>query len=100
MPRDSNTDADLAARRARRAAARMHHPDLGGDPEVYMAAIQEIERRSGSSSWTGAGREQIFVVPRRFDRIRRLPRTAKRAVTKVRSTLPRSVPGSRRYGNL
>ncbi|AEF42846.1 hypothetical protein [Hoyosella subflava] len=29
---------------ARRAVAREHHPDFGGDPEVYIRALAEIDR--------------------------------------------------------
>lgn len=30
---------------ARRAVARLHHPDVGGDPEVYAAELAAVDRR-------------------------------------------------------
>ena len=30
---------------ARRAVAREHHPDIGGDPARYMAELAEVDRR-------------------------------------------------------
>ncbi|MBB3038287.1 hypothetical protein [Hoyosella altamirensis] len=38
--------ADQRARykAARRAVAREHHPDFGGDPEIYIRALAEIDR--------------------------------------------------------
>ena len=30
---------------ARRAVARAHHPDVGGDPDVYAAELAAVERR-------------------------------------------------------
>ncbi|KZF06773.1 MULTISPECIES: hypothetical protein [unclassified Rhodococcus (in: high G+C Gram-positive bacteria)] len=30
---------------ARRAVAREHHPDIGGDPARYMAALADVDRR-------------------------------------------------------
>lgn len=34
----------LARAAARRAAARLHHPDLGGDPVVFTAALAAIDK--------------------------------------------------------
>jgi hypothetical protein len=36
---------DAARRRALRAVARRHHPDVGGDPEAYVRAVEAVERR-------------------------------------------------------
>lgn len=38
-------DRAAAYKAARRAVAREHHPDLGGDPARYMAELAEVDRR-------------------------------------------------------
>ena len=56
---------------ARRAVARRHHPDVGGDPEVYVAALAAVERRFAESPsaieqsrWTRLSRNIIRSVPK------------------------------------
>lgn len=44
---DERDAPDRAARykAARRAVARKHHPDVGGDPARYMAELAEVDRK-------------------------------------------------------
>ncbi|MCW4353695.1 hypothetical protein ONR57_10345 [Hoyosella sp. YIM 151337] len=46
--------SDAQYKAARRAVARKHHPDLGGDPEAYLQALEELAQqyqlRAGSHS--------------------------------------------------
>ena len=42
---------DPEERRRRRAAARLHHPDLGGDVEAFRAAMAAFEA-GGSRPWS------------------------------------------------
>lgn len=37
---------------ARRAVARQHHPDVGGDPVVYAAELAAVERRFAPATTT------------------------------------------------
>lgn len=39
------TGPDSATRAAIRAFARTHHPDVGGDPEVFAAGLAELRSR-------------------------------------------------------
>jgi hypothetical protein len=38
-------DRAAAYKAARRAVAREHHPDIGGDPVQYMAELAAVDRR-------------------------------------------------------
>ncbi|WP_299569330.1 hypothetical protein [uncultured Williamsia sp.] len=89
--------SEYAARR--RALIRRHHPDVGGDAEVLAAELDALDREFA---------QRRAVVPPRVvanpplrvrptGRVRRLRRSATRAITRLRGRLPRSVPGSRRY---
>lgn len=55
-------------RRRRRAALRLHHPDLGGDAEEFTRTLRAWESRSGLDP--SAGSEVRFV--RRPRGVRRL----------------------------
>ena len=67
---------ELRARR--RALAKELHPDRGGDPDHFVAALAALERDASREAPTGARR--------RRERVRAL-----------RAALPRHVPGARRY---
>jgi hypothetical protein len=87
-------------RRARRQVARRLHPDLGGDPDEYLAALAGVDRAYGvHTTVPGYGRPQIRMSP-----VRRLSRPLVRAVRAgargLRARLPRRVPGARRYIDL
>lgn len=102
-------------RSLRRAAALRHHPDRGGDPEVFARVMAELDpRRPGAAEPDGPGRAEagradrasvrppaVTVVPSTWARttgpLRRRGRTV---IALVRQRLPRSVPGARRYGRL
>ena len=83
---------------ARKAVARRLHPDLGGDPQQYLAAMAEVdelyERRSRAA---GAG--EIHIVRRRPG-LSSLTRITGKAARTVRTRLPRGWPGAQRYGRL
>lgn len=74
---------------ARRAVARAHHPDVGGDPDVYAAELAAVERRFGTtpvtfgtvpvtfepitvrrSEWKRRKRSATTAVVRALDRVR------------------------------
>ena len=64
-------------RRALRRIARTHHPDLGGDPEAYLAAVAALEGRVGARHGP-----RVHVVPapvwvRLLRRLRRRLRAAR-----------------------
>lgn len=67
---------------ARRAVARAHHPDVGGDPDVYAAELAAVERRFGTapatfepitlrrSVWKHRKRSVTTAVVRSLNRVR------------------------------
>jgi len=73
-------DAQWAA--ARRAAGRVLHPDRGGDPVAFMAALTAIDEAYGP-----ARRQSISVIGR-HPRLRRF-------ITTMRRVIRRVVPGTR-----
>ncbi|QHP89243.1 hypothetical protein EWR22_11375 [Mycolicibacterium monacense DSM 44395] len=71
---------------ARRAAARLLHPDLGGDGDQFAAALAQIDRRFGGSGATHRGSIVEFRSTRGGStdrRIRRLRRRARRIRIRV-----------------
>ncbi len=96
----SPVDDETDWRRARREVARGHHPDVGGDAATFVHLLAEVDRRYGRG-----GGPQIGVVPLtpriRVQRgVRRVARRAKAHSRTLRTRLPRSVPGSKRYFQL
>ncbi|GAB3110048.1 hypothetical protein GCM10027055_08850 [Janibacter alkaliphilus] len=94
-----------AQRRERRwAIARRHHPDLGGDPETYLAAMAALDGptspTSVSASVSTPAPAVSVVVTRRRAALRAVRRRARRAGIRTREALPRSVPGARRYATI
>ncbi|GAB3074933.1 hypothetical protein [Nocardioides zeae] len=102
-------------RSLRRAVALRHHPDRGGDPEVFARLMAELDpRRSPAAGLDGPGRAEagradrasvrpppVTVVETAWTRSTgSLRRRGRSVVALVRQRLPRSVPGSRRYGRL
>lgn len=90
---------EAQTRARRRAIARQHHPDLGGDPERYLAAMQELDAAAhADGSRPGDGRTTPLTV--RTTVRSRVTRRVRRAVRRLRQRIPRSIPGSRRFGHL
>ncbi len=86
---------------ARRAVTRRLHPDLGGDPQQYVAAMAELDRQYAQAPGTGQHltHDKVHVVTRH--RVRSVVGvTTRQAVACVRGALPRGWPGARRYGRL
>lgn len=52
MGATDESGGDVAARAAIRAFARRHHPDVGGDPEVFAAGLAELRARRQPESTT------------------------------------------------
>ncbi len=75
----------------RRQAAKRYHPDRGGDPAQFIRAMQGLTEVNRSPSVTVESRRPVI---RWFGAARR------RFVYQLRQRLPRSWPGSRRYGHL
>jgi hypothetical protein len=89
-------------RRARRAVARRHHPDRGGDSATYLAELAEVDRRFGvglADAPPPCPSVRGPRVPRRSPR-RRLARTVRRVTRGVRARLPRWAPGARHWIDL
>ncbi len=90
--------------RRRREVARRHHPDLGGDPDEFIRAMRAISPgigRSGEPVATNATWTTTVVTTTGTSRARRrLVSTGRRLAHHVRTRIPRSFPGSRRYGRL
>lgn len=92
-PPGADAEDDLRARR--REVARRHHPDVGGDAETFA---REMARLSAPA---GTDRPAVEVRATRRGRLARTVGTGVRdVVATVRHRLPRSFPGSRRYGRL
>lgn len=89
-------ESDASRRHAIREVAREHHPDVGGDPDVYLEKMRELDERFASSVRPSGsdGRRWRIRLGRRMRRGRR--RVGKRA-RRARNRLPKGVPGSRRY---
>lgn len=95
-PRDADSRAERRA--AERAVARRLHPDLGGDPDEYLAAMERIAAQyDGPSSGGSATTMTGFSRTRRWNRVRRM---ARRATRDARAAVPSGWPGARKYGQL
>ena len=108
----STSDATTltAWRSERRAAARLHHPDVGGDTQEYLRVIAAIDTQYGlgaaaseaSPLARAAGRAPLRTgrLTRARRRAGRAFRRARQLTQKIRARLPRRVPGARRYTQL
>lgn len=88
------TEAERHARSLRRAAAKRHHPDLGGDADEFVRVMQGLA--AGDGGWDPL----TVTVTTRSRAARAVRTTSKTVLATVRRRLPRSFPGSRRYGHL
>jgi hypothetical protein len=77
---------------ARRAAARAHHPDLGGDPGAFIAALTAIDAAYGHARKLG-DRDVAVTVVVRHARWRRVATVVTNAVRRV-------LPTRHRYAQL
>jgi hypothetical protein len=77
---------------ARRAVARAHHPDVGGDPGAFIAALTAIDAAYGHVTKRGDRDAAVTVVVRRA-RWRRVAAVVTHAVRRV-------VPTRHRYAQL
>lgn len=93
-----NRDDPAQLRAQRRAVARAHHPDLGGNSADFAAAMSELERSGADRAPQHPSVEVHASV--RAPWLRRTVRHTRRAVRELRSRIPPSVPGSRRYFHL
>lgn len=101
---------EAARRSRRRAVARQHHPDLGGDPAAFDRAMRALEAAEPSPPAgprhrrsTGGSATNPVATIRTTSRSRAVRRTitsGTRFVRTLRTRIPRSFPGSRRYGHL
>lgn len=97
-----------AARTRRREAAKLHHPDRGGDPAAFARAMESLDRESAEASGPG-GPEGSRTTPAGLTVIhttalsrtlRIVKKTGGHLIRGVRQHIPRSMPASRRYGRL
>lgn len=79
--------------RERRDLLRLHHPDLGGDPEEFVRVLAAIGRLGGSEHQVPAATTAVATDRLGGGRWRRRGRRA-------RALLPRRAPGARRYGQI
>ena len=109
MSREDERDAAAERTRARREAAKRLHPDRGGDPAEFDRAMRSFETPPPESvpasepayGPESAGRPIVHGHTTRAARVTKALRTtSKTVVADVRRRLPRSFPGSRRYGRL
>lgn len=98
MTEPTRRDGAVNQAKRRRAIAKQHHPDLGGDPETFIAEMQVLAMTEPDGR--PLGRSNPPVVRARRNRVRLMTLTRKRWVMTLRQRLPRPVPGSRRYGRL
>ncbi len=96
-PRGEARRLEQWAAARRRAACRLH-PDRGGDPDEFVRALAEID--------AARVRAEQRIEPLRHSWLRALRsrhalrRRVLTAVNRVRSALPRSAPGARRFSQL
>ncbi len=77
------SERDDAWRRARRAAAKRHHPDRGGDAEALHEALAAVDRDFGRSSRPSRPPRPVVVVRSRRRRMARwAARLARRAAAR------------------
>lgn len=98
MTEPTRRDGAVNQAARRRAIAKQHHPDLGGDPEKFIAAMRGLATTTMQPD--GRPRPNQPVVRARRSRVRQVTLTRKRWVMTLRQRLPRPVPGSRRYGRI
>lgn len=124
-----DAEAGQSVRNLRREAAKRHHPDLGGDPVEFIRVMQAISddsetlpldsspvpRRDQAQTAT----DRLSDATRRTRRattattqgvtyrtttksrtVRTVRNTSSRLIRELRQHMPRSLPGSRRYGQL
>lgn len=99
MSTDAGQRGTYAA--AQRAVARRLHPDLGGDPQQYVAAMARLDRQypTAQDVEPHGAPGGVNVVNRH--RVRSVVGASTRQVmAAVRGALPRGWPGARRYGRL
>ncbi len=89
-----------AARRwraERRRILRELHPDRGGDPDAYLAAVSAIGARCGGVSAAAAASPSTWGSATATQILRHRWR---RTLTSARVRIPRGWPGARRYAQL
>ncbi|GAB6899362.1 hypothetical protein [Kineosporia succinea] len=93
-PRKDGNDRDDGRdrRRRERRLAWQHHPDRGGDPQTYLRLRAELARHDGEPPRTALVLHTTFRA--------RVTARARRAGRRLRTVLPRRLPGSRRYFEL
>ncbi|WP_133169432.1 hypothetical protein [Rhodococcus opacus] len=93
---EQRRDGDRDRARARRDVARRLHPDRGGDPAAFVAALAAIDGvypALGRGIPGGASPDPVQVHHSRPVAVRRWARTLRRSARAVR----RRIPGTRRY---
>ena len=80
-------ELERARRADRRAALRRSHPDLGGTPAAFLAALADADRAPQPAA------DDLELVSVRMANVRRRVRVA---TTTLRTRLPRRVPGALR----
>ncbi|MDT9593504.1 hypothetical protein RDV89_10535 [Nocardioides zeae] len=104
-PGGTDPDRQRELRRARRAAAMLHHPDRGGDVDAFVRVMAALDPHAppgtpDPAEPPAAVRVDATATPRWRRVLTRTRRRGRDAVALVRRRLPRSAPGSRRYYDL
>ncbi|WP_042937799.1 hypothetical protein [Rhodococcus sp. AW25M09] len=86
MDHHSAHDRAAAYKAARRAVAREHHPDIGGDPTRYMAELAAVDRRFSvlpSAPINAASAPTVFRASSMPSTLRSLPKQIARIRKRV-----------------
>jgi hypothetical protein len=100
MTRPGPKDERYAAwRRERRRVALAHHPDRGGNPEVYLRELLAVDERYEATANPSQSRpEKPDSRRRRLSKVSgRGRRSLRRSLRRLRGKVPRRLPGAQRY---
>lgn len=126
---ERGAEAGQSVRNRRREAAKRHHPDLGGDPVEFIRVMQAISDDSETQplepaslprpdqaqtatnrpsdptrrprrATTATTQGVTCRTTRKSRAVRTVRNTSSRLIRELRQHIPRSLPGSRRYGQL
>ena len=88
---------NVLSRSERRALLRRHHPDAGGDPDEFVRVLAATTGPDSDSRGTTPITTTGFT-----DRLGggRWRAWSRRTIARIQVSLPRRLPGARRYGHL
>jgi len=87
-------------RQARRDVARRHHPDVGGNPEVYRELMHRLDHGVDETGQDGDLAHRVPLARKARRLVWRTRRRLRRHARVASGRLPRRIPGARRYIDL